>query len=281
LPLNTVVNEASFLVNDHMPASFAMTEMNFTNEILQREWDEHNVVFGAGWGNPTYYFACVEPIRTLSDMEGKRIRTAGGAQVEWVKWANGNPVSVPFSDVYSGLERGSIDCVMLGASDLGEGFQIWDVATSVTMLPMGVSITGAQYIFNKDTWQDLSRDNRRLLLDELALASARLQIDYDKRMENSLTGSWERGLERIEPDNSLKTGIAEFRDEFTESVPEISQSKRGVPADQAKALIEEYLELYEKWESLLQDVDRNDEEAISALLKEEIYDKVDASEYGM
>lgn len=47
-----------------------------------------------------------------------KFRTAGAAQVAWVESIGGIPVCVPFSDVYTGMQRGSIDCALVDLTTL-------------------------------------------------------------------------------------------------------------------------------------------------------------------
>ncbi|WP_417783051.1 C4-dicarboxylate TRAP transporter substrate-binding protein [Terasakiella pusilla] len=279
LPLSNIMNDLAFTFNDPMAAAFASTEYQFNSEMIQKEWLDHNVVFGGGVSTARYNFACVPPVRTLADLEGKKVRTAGGSQVEWVKFAGGIPVSVPFTDVYTGLERGSIDCVMLDATNLSSGFKIWEVAKSVTMLYMGTIIAGAEWIYNKDTWNGFSDETKRLLMTEMAKANARRQIDFANQVDDALKGSWERGLERIEPDQTLITALTEFKAGYVSRLPEFSESKRNVPADKAAKLIADFQEVYDRWVNLLATIDRQDEAQVINLVKTEIYDKIDVSTY--
>jgi hypothetical protein len=96
----------------------------------------------------------------VADVRGLKIRTAGGAQSNWVRALGGVPVSVPIGDVYSGLERGSIDCTLSDPTNLDKGNKFWEVAKAVTRLPMGV-VLGANWIYNRDAWKALTTPQRR------------------------------------------------------------------------------------------------------------------------
>ena len=280
LPRNNVVADIAFTLDDHMAAAYAATEMNITNAALQEEWAKYDVVFGGGFSTPIYYFLCTSPIRNAADVEGKKVRTASGSHVAFIKSLKGEPVSVPFTDVLTGLERGSLDCATSSAENLGTAFQLWDVVKSVTLLPMGTHISGGAWIYNKNTWNRLSDEQRSALFDQMAVSGARRQIAYDVEVGRSLEGSWERGIERIEPDQTLKQALADFNNSFISDLPQVSETKRKVPAAEAKALIDEFQQIYSKWTSLLKDVDRTDEAAIAKIIKTEIYDKVDPATYG-
>lgn len=281
LPKNNVVADIGFALDDHMASAFAVTEMNIKNAALQAEWAEYDVVFGGGFSTPPYLLMCVTPIRSVADVEGKKIRTASGSHVELIKTLGGEPVSVPFTDVYTGMERGSLDCVLSSAENLGTAYTLWDVVTSVTVLPLGTHISGGAWIYNQSTWGRLSVDQRKSLLNEMAIAGVHRQMAYDVEITRSLEGSWEKGIERIEPDEGLATAVTDFKAAFIKDLPAASESKRKVPEAEAKALVDEFQKIYSRWEVLLEGVDRSDEDALVKIVKSEIYDKVDPAKYGL
>lgn len=281
LPKNNLVNDLAFTIDDPMAVAFAVSEMNMKNDSLRNEWEDHGVVFGGGFSTPLYHFACVAPVRELADLEGKKVRTAGGSHVEWIKHVGGVPVSVPFTDVYTGLERGSIDCVMLDATNLGSGFKIWEVAKSVTMVQMGSHVSGAEWIYNKHRWAALSDAQRATLFDEMAIASVRRQMDYAAQVEESLQGSWERGLERIEPDQSLANELSDFKSSLVAGLAQASNEKRGIAVDEAEAIIADFQSYYSRWVELLADVDRTNEDALIEIVRAELYKGLDLATYGL
>jgi len=281
LPINNLLNDIAFAGSNSVAAGIAMTEMSLLNPHARAEWDSHGVVFINGWSTPVYYLACMPEVETFADLEGLRLRTAGGTHVEWAKYAGGIPVSVPFTDVYSGLQRGSIDCVMMNASDMGEGFQIGEVVNNYIMLPMGTHTSGAQYILNRDTWADFSAEDRAMLLDEFARQLVRFQLNYLVLEEAGMAFAREHGVKILEPDPTMTAAIATFKDDYYAKLPVLTEEKRGIPADQAKQIMDEYLAIYEKWTGLLESVGANDEEAITALVRREITEKLDAARFGL
>ncbi len=144
------------------------------------------------------------------------------------------PVSVPIADVYSGLERGSIDCTLSDATNLDKGSKFWEVAKTVNTLPQGV-VVGATYVFNKDAWAGLEPAQRRVLLDNVATGLARSQVAYHVGVEAALKGSRERGLKVTEPTQEMKDTLAAFQTQVAENLPAKSMAERGIedPTDVA------------------------------------------------
>src|SRR5699024_1696454 len=108
-PLNNVINDLVFVAEDDLAAAFAYIELNINFEKLQKQWAGNGGLFAGSYATPVYNFMCMKPVESLADARGMKTRTAGGAQTDWIRHIGGVPVSVPIADVYSGLERGSLD----------------------------------------------------------------------------------------------------------------------------------------------------------------------------
>ncbi|MEO9337460.1 C4-dicarboxylate TRAP transporter substrate-binding protein [Mesorhizobium sp. SB112] len=278
LPLNNVVNDLVFVSDDDFAAAFAWTELGLTNERLIAEWKENGGLFAGGYSTPVYNFMCIKEITSPQSAAGLKIRTAGGAQTAWVQALGAVPVSVPIGDVYSGLERGSIDCTMSDPTNLDKGNKFWEVAKTVNLAPMGV-VLGATYVYNIDFWQGLQPEQRRVLLDEMAVGLARSQVAYHVGVTAALDGSRERGLNVTEPSPELLTKLDEFKKSLVADLPKQAVSVRNVedPTD----IIQAYLELETKWKALFADVDRTDPDAVAAIVRENLYKGIDENTFGM
>ncbi|TKT78455.1 C4-dicarboxylate ABC transporter substrate-binding protein [Aquamicrobium sp. LC103] len=278
LPLNNVVNDLVFVSDDDFAAAYAWTELGLTNEKLIAEWRENGGLFAGGYSTPVYNFVCVKEITTPESAAGLKIRTAGGAQTAWVQALGAVPVSVPIADVYSGLERGSIDCTMSDPTNLDKGNKFWEVARSVNLAPMGV-VLGATYVYNLDFWQGLEPAQRRILLDQMAVGTARSQVAYHVGVTAALEGSKERGLKVADPNPELRAKLDEFKKGLIERLPKEAMTTRNVedPSD----IIAAYLELEQKWKRIFADVDRTDPDAVAKIALEHLYSKLDENTFGM
>ena len=277
-PLSNVVNDLVFAADDDMAASFAFTELSMTHPKLLAEWKKNGGIFAGGYSTPVYNFVCNKPVRSLADAKGLKMRTAGGAQTEWVKLIGGVPVSVPISDVYSGLERGSLDCTLTDPTNLDKGNKFWEVAKSVTLLPMGV-VLGANYVLNADFWKKQSVANRKILLESMAMGNARAQVAYHVGVQAAIDGSRKRGLEIIQPSADLKGKLDEFNKAFIASMAKQAMETRKVadPSD----LITAYIDLQRKWKGLMQGMDRTSEQAVFKVLNDNLYSKIDPAKFGL
>lgn len=278
LPLSGMINDFAFAALDPMATSLALTELSMTNKRFQDEYAQHGTVVLGAYSTPTYLFACMTDVTSLEQIKGKKIRTAGTAQNEWISSLGAVPVSVPSTDIYSGLERGSIDCSLGDATNLENGPMIAEVAKSLTMLEAGTSL-GMSYVYNKDFWASIGPENRRKILDVTGKALALTQIEYEAAVSEALEKTKARGVVFNEPDQGLVDSIATFRASLIETFPKRTQEERNVedPTDVAQ----EYLAILDKWTKLLEGVDRTNVEAVTKLVNDEIFSKVDENTYGL
>jgi TRAP-type C4-dicarboxylate transport system substrate-binding protein len=278
LPLSGLINDLAFLARDDFAAAFALAEIGVTNPDLVSEYAKHNTVFLGGYSTPIYNFFCMKEITDPASVKGLKIRTAGTAQNEWIAYLGATPVAVPMTDVFTGLERGSLDCTLSDPTNLEFGYTLWEIVKYVNRLPQGSSL-GATYVLNKDFWSDLAPEDRRAILDHTGLALARAQVAYAKGVDTALKGSAERGIVISEPDPTMEAKLKEFQDGMLSTLAQRTMEARGI-ADPT-SIIEQYLALVEKWTGLLEGVDRNDAAAVGALVNSEIYAKLDGNSFGL
>lgn len=95
---------------------------------------------------------CRKPIATLSDLKGLKVRTNGPSAGDLVKGFGGQPVSLAFGEVYTALERGTVDCGITGSGS-GNGVKWPEVTTHLYTLPLSWSTAG--YFVNLGWWNKL------------------------------------------------------------------------------------------------------------------------------
>lgn len=188
LPVANAVQELGFAYSDPVAAIFAVTDFSMNNEVQLQEWQDKGLVYLGAYATPAYVLMCSSPVRTLEEMKGKRIRTAGSAVSVWVEEAGGIPVNVPSSEMYTGLERGTLDCATNAASDLVDR-SLLEVAEHTTLLSTGMYWSGPQWGYNPDFWAGLTPEQREVLMEASARSMARMVIAYNEKVEAGLQAS--------------------------------------------------------------------------------------------
>ncbi len=277
LPIDNLIGNMAFYNTDPLVMAFASTEFGLTNPAQLAEWKANGVIYGGGYSTSQYFMQCNTPVRTLADIKGKRLRMAGGAWSRFAEFVGAVPVSMPSSEMYTGLDAGSLDCAV-AAADALDSFSLKDVVTDMNTLAIGNYYAGFEWGYNVAFWQSISPENRRVLFNEMAYYLAEHRIAFDKDVEKAVDSAKEDGMTVAEPDQALKDALAEFvvADEATL----IANAKdRGVK--DPEAILTAFKALVDKWDGLLTKVDTTDVDALAALARSEIYDKLDETTYGV
>ena len=106
--LNTIYSTIVF--SDDVVASTGAALEVFTLQCPSclDEFRKLNLVALGGWTGSPYYLACREPIRTVNDLKGKRIRGTGGL-VRFIKELGAVPVAATLMEAVGLLQRGGLD----------------------------------------------------------------------------------------------------------------------------------------------------------------------------
>lgn len=278
LPVANAVQELGFNYSDPLTAIFAVADFSLHNPVQLQEWVDKDVVYLGAYSTPPYILFCREPVRNLAELKGKRIRTAGSTVSQWVEQAGGVPVNVPSSEMYTGLERGTLDCASNAANDLIDR-SLWEVAEHTTLLPTGMYWSGPHWGYNEGFWASLTSDQREILMEATARSMARMNINFVQRAQDGLEEAKAKGNNVYEPEEDLATSAEDFRQVALEMAYERAESVYGL--DNGKEVLDDFRATYDKWEELLADVDRTDEDALTELAMQEIYSTLDPATYGV
>lgn len=120
---------------------------------------------------------CRKPIAGLADLKGLKVRINGPSAGDLIKGLGGQPVSLAFGEVYTALERGTVDCGITGSGS-GNGVKWPEVTTHLYTLPVAWSVAG--YFVNLAWWNKLD-------------AAARAQIE--STMVQVQEAQWKLGLD--------------------------------------------------------------------------------------
>jgi TRAP-type C4-dicarboxylate transport system substrate-binding protein len=135
-------------------------------EVLQKAMDEvtGGEIHVVGCG-PYAKEALVSkvPIRTVEDFEGVKIRSPEGLAAEVFRRAGASPVALPFSEVFTSLEKGIVDAADASAYVNNTQTGMHDIA-KYPLYPGIHSMAVLQFTINQDTWDGLT-DAQRAILD--------------------------------------------------------------------------------------------------------------------
>lgn len=279
LPVSNALGDMGFLLADDFVLAFAYTDFMMHEKLGYDEWRGNRVIFGGGFANPVYYFLCREDLGTLEDMQGKRVRTSGGGWARFASAIGMTPVNLPSNEIYTGMERGALDCANADVTHLVSGATIMDLTESVVMLPTSPAYISPGLIYNVDWWQGLTDDQRRIVLDATADAMARLQVFYASETARVMELAESRGVKINQPDDALLAARQAWLDDGVGGMADVARDTYHVAdPDALYARFQPYLD---KWQGLLATTDRSDAAAVTALLRANLFDTIDPRTYGM
>lgn len=134
-------------------------------EILQKLYDKYTKgrvhVIGCG---PYAKEALVskKEITTVDGLKGVKIRSPEGLAAEVFKRVGAAPVSLPFSEVYTALEKGLIDAADASAFVNNEAHGMHKIA-KFPIYPGIHSMAVLQFIINKKVWDKLGKNGQTAL----------------------------------------------------------------------------------------------------------------------
>jgi TRAP-type C4-dicarboxylate transport system substrate-binding protein len=135
---------------------------HFQNEpALQAEFREVKVLWFVS--SPMLRTHTVrKPIRSLEDIKGLKLRTGGGTQTDSIKALGAVPVIMGSSDVYTALERGTVDGLTFPWEAV-KAYRIYEV----TKYHNSASLWGGKFyaIMNKKKWESLPPDVKKVITD--------------------------------------------------------------------------------------------------------------------
>ena len=277
MPQTNLIVDLAMLGKNATVLSGAVSEYMFSCPECLAESESNGSVFVAMTANAPYMLLSVEPMATVESLKGKKIRSFS-AFGRWVEYVGGIKMSLSANDIYDALSRGTLDANLHPATEL-YNWNFKDVAKYVTRLPLG-TYNGNEYNFNIDTWRSLTTEQRRQMLDIFAEGAALSTVAFQTFNDEVLnTKAAEDGIQVIAPTPELVALTEQFIAEDMANFDQMAKDNYGI--QDAPARVARFQGLIDKWRGLLETIDATDVEAVTALYKAEIWDRIDAATHGM
>lgn len=279
LPVNAFVTRLPVAATKSVALSAASTEFVLLHcEPCRNEYTQNNQTPLVMFSNPAHMIITAkgkEPVDSVEDLAGRRMRSAGDYFRDWIESFGAVPVAVLGSETFEAFSSGIIDGTIGGMPDVS-GFQLVDVISSVTTLAAGSWHSASLFSVRRDFWQSLPEDDRVALVDLAIDSSIRTSIATDNEHNRVLAMLDESpNATVIEPSEALLAAQEEFAKSQVERAASANVVENGVELGQL------LYDLTIKWGQLVDTIDATDPAQIRALLDAEIYSKVDKAALGM
>ena len=124
LPEDNTIAALAIGLPDSMTAAMAVADFYINDEQMQGMFDRLGITFLGSYASPQYVMMCSSEITTLDQVEGKKLQTPSPVHAAWAESVGAVPVSVPSSEMFSGLEKGQLDCAINAANDKHRAFVV-------------------------------------------------------------------------------------------------------------------------------------------------------------
>lgn len=161
--LETGVLELPFMtqtLDEHRKALTALRP--FITEMTARRGLKLMAVYG--W--PSQQLFSTQPVRTIADWKGKKVRVTGAETSDFVKLVGGAPVGMGFAEVYTSLQRGVIDGAITTATN-AEPMKFFEVAKFLNYWYFSGAATEL-LVVNQKAWDKLSPDLQKVVADAVS-----------------------------------------------------------------------------------------------------------------
>ncbi len=236
------------------------------------EFQKINAVAMGGFTGAPYALYCREPVRTVADLKGKRIRGTGGGVELW-NMAGAVPVAATLTEAVGLLQRGGLDC-MWGVWEWLRTFGYGDFAKHVVDYPLGITGPAIGLMLNRTMWQSLTLEQKKLHLKYAGYVTAEMALgNFVIKNEASLKEVMAtKGVTMVKVDGKEFDDLTK-RYKAAERTRNIENAKKFGVKD-PEAILDAYEKNLAKWKNLSKDIGR-DINKFAEAMNREVYSKVD------
>jgi TRAP-type C4-dicarboxylate transport system substrate-binding protein len=160
LPLEQVSFMTPFTTTDVVKVGQAIDKLHETIPAFAEQYDKFGVIRLAGSSFDSYELFTTFPVKQLSDIEGKKISTAGAA-LQWLRGTGATPVESNMTLYYNNAKTGVIDGFIIFPSSI-PGMKYPEAAPHVTKVGFGAQYAAA-LIINKGVYEGLPPELQTIL----------------------------------------------------------------------------------------------------------------------
>jgi TRAP-type C4-dicarboxylate transport system substrate-binding protein len=132
---------------------------HFLNAVRKYEDRLGGVVLG-GYIWPGQYLITRKPVQSPGDLKGLKVRVYGAAQTELAKTLGMEPVAITLAEVYTALERGTVDAAITGSYP-AFAIKLYEVAKYIVDINHGPN--SGVLVLSKRAWDRASPDEQAML----------------------------------------------------------------------------------------------------------------------
>jgi len=222
-----------FLPLPDLDTVWAVQDAYHAHPYIVQELGKWNAMLYSPNPLPQYEFIGKgEPPRTLADFRGMRVRAIGGIGAA-MKNLGAVPTSVPATEVYTSLERGTVDAVSFPATYAHAAYKTHEVGSWYTT-NLAPGTVACPTVINKNAWAQLPAQYQKLITEIRPRVKEVLVAAYTKADEKNIP-LFKRKLTFI---TYSAAELAEFRKTAARPVWDAWVAETGAKGVPAKELLD-------------------------------------------
>ena len=162
------------------------------------------------------------PVKTPTDMEGKKARVFGKTLGDFVTATGGAPTLISGSEQYLAYQRGTVDIGMTGVSGV-KSRKLWEVMDTITV----TNHADIEFIVvaNTDWWNGLSEAHQKVMMDAARVAEINVRDRVAEIEAEAYAAAEENGMTIYTPTDdeiaAWKEAAASVYDGYREAAGEL------------------------------------------------------------
>ena len=129
-------------------------------QVVRKHEDKLGGVVLGGYLWPGQYIISRKPIKSPADLKGLKIRVYGAADTDLVRALGMEPVAITFAEVYTALERGTVDAALTGSYP-AFAVKLFEVSKFIVDVNHGPN--SGVLVVSKKSWDKLTPDQQQVL----------------------------------------------------------------------------------------------------------------------
>lgn len=204
-------------------------ELRQTTDELRAEAKKRNIRIFMNYTTGPVDLSSKEPITSVEDLKGKKIRASGGWAPMFEK-LGASVVSIGFGELYQALDRGTVDATT-NYIPLSKAYKLYEVSGHISDVKLG-QVLGYGAAINLDVYNKFS-DAHKKIFDELGVE---FMDEYGHRYlesEKTAKAEMEAGIDgkkvvfhKVTDIELWKEAASSYTDDWIKSV-----SKKGIDAE--------------------------------------------------
>ena len=152
------------LAQDWETSYLMLTDMAPDIDRMLQEASGGSPVLNRNWfAGADQWFFSKEPMTTVADFEDRKIRTHAPSMSDFIRGMGGDPVQLRISDLYIGLQLGTVDSAVTTVI-LGLTGRLFEVADYIAGPVIAFGYTNN--VINKDVWERMPADLQQIMIEE-------------------------------------------------------------------------------------------------------------------